>query len=142
MVMGINLNDRNIQIGLGVTTAALGAAFVATRGCSEQKGVSLDKGSITSCQEASPKKSIFTFLYDKVIGSRKVESSLSLDPIEELVPVEINSEPVQVGKTTRKSFLGSVVGLFKAIFLLPFIIVASIFKGVFTGVSSLFRNKA
>ncbi len=139
MISGINLTDRNTQIGLGVAGVALGTAILAKSGMGPQKGIHGDSGSISSFSEDSSSKSAFSFAYEKVFGSKKAE--VTSDLLLESTPVEIETQPMQIGKSSKRTFLESLGTLFKAILLLPFVVIASTLKGFFTGISSALGNK-
>ncbi len=147
MVPGIDLSNRNTQIalGLGLTGVAAGAALLAKRSSTTIENDSHDHccgcSSISSYEEEDPSsESIFSHAYKMVFGQKDIENTSAIDFSVLEAPIEIETEAVNITDSSKKTFIGSLGLLAKALILLPLVIVASIFKGIFTGISSFLSS--
>ena len=113
MIPGVDLNNKYVQgaLGLGAAATIAGVAYLATGSKSSQ----VEEG---------------------CCGCGSSIHSMADDDHE---VHEIHTEPVDV-RAEGKTFLGSFSTLAKAVFLIPIVAVASLFKALFSGISSAFAS--
>ena len=130
--MAEGIKGENAPLSLGASATGSITDFFSSLGALNllggSRGISSDPGSFVSCKDV-PSASSF---YSKEIASSWTEADL---------PLEVETEPVEIKTKEERSFLGNIAFILKASCLLPFVIIGALLKGILHALLSAFEER-
>ena len=130
--MAEGIKGEKAPMSLGAVATGAITDFFSSLGAlnplGSPSGISSDPGSFESCKDV-PSASSF---YSKEIASSWTEADL---------PLEVETEPVEIKTKEERSFFGNLAFIVKASCLLPFVIMGALLKGILLALLSAFEER-